>query len=153
MISLYYIHIGLAVDGTSSEEIVICREVGKVVALRKLVNSQSFDFNQTLVSHAGIAHTRWATHGQPTPYNAHPHRSSDKNEFTVVHNGIITNYKEIKTVLINKGYKFESDTDTEIVAKLAHYVYESHKSNNKTNVTFSDLVKNVVKELVSNVTY
>ncbi|RKP25481.1 hypothetical protein SYNPS1DRAFT_22561 [Syncephalis pseudoplumigaleata] len=138
---------GLAVDGASAEEIVVCREVGKVVVLRKLVESQAFDFDQTLVSHAGIAHTRWATHGQPTSYNAHPHRSSEKHEFTVVHNGIITNYKEIKTVLINKGYKFESDTDTEVVAKLAHYVYESHKSNNKANVTFSDLVKNVVKEL------
>jgi glucosamine--fructose-6-phosphate aminotransferase (isomerizing) len=135
----------LAVDGVTEEDIVICREVGKVSALRKLVYSQGFDLDQVFVSHAGIAHTRWATHGQPTTLNAHPQRSDENNEFTVVHNGIITNYKEIKTVLEKKGHRFESETDTEVVAKLVKYVYDENK--NKANLSFSDLVKNVVKEL------
>ena len=90
------------------------------------------------------AHTRWATHGQPSPLNSHPHRSDANNEFTIVHNGIITNYKEIKTLLEKKGFSFETETDTECVAKLTKYIYDSQKEN---NITFTALVKAVAKEL------
>ncbi len=70
----------------------------------------------------GIGHTRWATHGAPTEVNCHPHKSN-LGKFTIVHNGIIENYREIKARLINKGYSFESETDTEIIANLLDEKY------------------------------
>ena len=70
----------------------------------------------------GVGHTRWATHGVPSDTNAHPH-VDDKTNIAVVHNGIIENYRELKKGLIKKGYKFRSDTDTEVIAHLIgqHY--------------------------------
>ena len=73
----------------------------------------------------GIAHTRWATHGVPSEVNAHPHRSSD---VAVVHNGIIENHQELRSELVNLGYMFISETDTEVVAHLVHYYLESSDS-------------------------
>lgn len=119
------------------------KQVGKVAALRKLVDEQQVDFGKPFISQCGMAHTRWATHGQPSQINSHPQRSSEANEFALVHNGIITNYKEIKLLLEKKGYVFESDTDTECVAKLTKYVYDSHNKE----MNFTELVKAVVKEL------
>lgn len=79
--------------------------------------------------------------------NSHPHRSDPNNEFTIVHNGIITNFKEIKTLLEKKGITFETETDTECVAKLTKYIYDTQKDS---NMTFTSLVKAVVKEVVCN---
>lgn len=76
-------------------------------------------------SHLGIAHTRWATHGQPSEANAHPH-SDCKNEIWVVHNGIVENYQELKSFLVEKGHVFRSETDTEV---LAHLIEEESKTH------------------------
>lgn len=93
------------------------RQVGKVQALVDAValNPESFS------GHIGIAHTRWATHGEPAQRNAHPHVSG---KIAVVHNGIVENYAELKQDLIAKGYAFTSQTDTEVVAHLINDIYQ-----------------------------
>lgn len=87
------------------------RRVGKVEVLQDAI------IQHPIQGHIGIAHTRWATHGQPSEYNAHPHVSGF---ISVVHNGIIENYQSLRTMLIDKGYQFSSETDTEVIAHLIH---------------------------------
>lgn len=125
---------------------MIFKQVGKVGALRKHIAESPVDFNKTFISQVGMAHTRWATHGQPSPLNCHPHRSDPTNEFTVVHNGIITNYRELKLVLGKRGFQFETETDTESVAVLCKYLYDSAQGRKPD---FTSLIKSVIKELVS----
>ena len=81
------------------------------------------DAEGRLSGHCGIGHTRWATHGEPSDINSHPHGNAN---VTIVHNGIIENYKKIKEFLEKKGYTFESQTDTETVAKLLDCFYEGN---------------------------
>ncbi len=109
-----------------AEGIEIERSVGKLINLKNQIAEKRF------TAKLGIGHTRWATHGKPSFENAHPHRS---NELTVVHNGIIENYLELKKFLLDKGYTFVSETDTEVVAHLIHDNYEG------------DLLKSVQKTL------
>src|ERR1039457_784623 len=91
------------------------RTVGKVRALEQAL------VELPIQGRAGIAHTRWATHGVPSERNAHPHLS--KNHIAVVHNGIIENYEALRTSLTAAGYEFTSDTDTEVIAHLIHSHY------------------------------
>lgn len=91
------------------------RRVGKVKALDEAVEKQQ------LIGGTGIAHTRWATHGEPSETNAHPHMSGD---IAVVHNGIIENYQELKAELQQRGYQFVSQTDTEVIAHLVHWEFD-----------------------------
>ena len=120
------------------------KEVGKVAGLRKRIAESDIDTTKTFVSQVSIAHTRWATHGPPSIVNCHPLKSDPKAEFTVVHNGIVTNAAALRLVLQKRGYKFESETDTEAVAILAKYIYDSQPD---VRPSFTELVKTVLKEL------
>ncbi len=82
---------------------------------------EAYCSDKNITGCVGIAHTRWATHGEPSSVNAHPHFSSSKN-LAIIHNGIIENYAEIKNKLIEKGVKFRSDTDTEVLVQLIEYI-------------------------------
>ncbi|TRM62218.1 hypothetical protein BD626DRAFT_558083 [Schizophyllum amplum] len=135
---------GLGVDGDKEGEVLFFKEVGKVAGLRKKIAGSNVDVNKTFDSQVSIAHTRWATHGVPSEVNCHPLKSDAKAEFCVVHNGIVTNYNEIRMVLSKRGYKFESETDTETVAILTKYVYDSQPDK---RITFTELIKTVLKEL------
>ncbi|KAJ2946305.1 hypothetical protein O0L34_g12341 [Tuta absoluta] len=135
---------GVAVDAADQKDIAVVKRSGKVAALEELLQERSVELavEECVDSHCGIAHTRWATHGEPSCVNSHPQRSGDDNSFVVIHNGIITNYKEVKTFLEKKGYVFESQTDTEAIAKLVHHIYNQHK-----DYSFQELVEQVILQL------
>lgn len=137
---------GLAVDSDDKASNIIVKVPGKVKLLREEIEKTNVVKDTVFDNHVGIAHTRWATHGQPLALNCHPHRSDPSGEFVVVHNGIITNYRELKTLLVSKGYKFESETDTECIAKLFKHIYDSNAQAGQY-IDFNDLTKQVLYEL------
>jgi len=121
---------GVAVLG-ADKQMNILRRVGKVKALDDALEAKP------LLGGTGIAHTRWATHGEPSETNAHPHRSG---KIAVVHNGIIENYEELRTELQARGYVFQSQTDTEVIAHLVEWEF-------RTSNSLLDAVQKTVKQL------
>nr|XP_019012731.1 glutamine-fructose-6-phosphate transaminase (isomerizing) [Kwoniella pini CBS 10737]OCF51512.1 glutamine-fructose-6-phosphate transaminase (isomerizing) [Kwoniella pini CBS 10737] len=151
---------GIGVDGdTPTSPMILFKTVGKVASLRDKIaeaaatpspaddpqnEPHKVDMNKVFLSQTSMAHTRWATHGVPSNTNCHPHVSNALTEFSLVHTDLFCSDKELKLVLLKRGYTFHTDTDTEAVAVLCKYVWDSqpHKRLN-----FTELIKTVVKEL------
>jgi len=123
---------GMAVLNQSTQTVSRHRELGKVCELDAAITQAP------LSGSIGIAHTRWATHGKPSQNNAHPHMSG--NKLTLVHNGIIENYEELREQLQAKGYQFLSETDSEVVVHLIDEIL-------KTSTSLFDAVKTAIKSL------
>lgn len=109
---------GVAVH--TGKELKVVKTSGKLQALSEKLNE-----GINLTGNLGIGHTRWATHGEPSDVNSHPHQTS-KGDITVVHNGIIENYSELTQWLKSEGYEFKSATDTEVIPNLIHYYYNGN---------------------------
>uniref|UniRef100_A0A8C0BFH6 glutamine--fructose-6-phosphate transaminase (isomerizing) n=1 Tax=Buteo japonicus TaxID=224669 RepID=A0A8C0BFH6_9AVES len=140
---------GVGVDGGNDKDweanackIQLIKQKGKVKALDEEVHKQQdMDLDIEFDVHLGIAHTRWATHGEPSPINSHPQRS-DKNNGKCVCRGPVA--RRVLSLQESKGYDFESETDTESIAKLVKYMYDNRDSD---DISFTTLVERVIQQL------
>ena len=122
--------------GYDSAGVALHSEVGNLNVFKtkgKVADLEAFCADKDISGTVGIAHTRWATHGEPSSLNAHPHYSESKN-LAIIHNGIIENYAEIKNKLKAKGVEFRSDTDTEVMVQLVEYIMLKKKLDLLTSV-------------------
>lgn len=122
-------------------DLIITKDKGRVNNLEKLLENNNFE------SKIGIAHTRWATHGKPCKINSHPHEDNSKT-FSVVHNGIIENYEDIKKFLMDNGYKFLSETDTEVIPNLISYYYQSNDLLTSVSLACKDFIGSYAIEVL-----
>ena len=114
---------GIALEAGNDSPLAFLRRAGQIQTLEDALLSPAN--HMPVASTCGIGHTRWATHGPPTEQNAHPH-ASQNGKFAIVHNGIIENYAELKTMLVAKGYTFRSETDSEVIAHLIEHAYQGN---------------------------
>ena len=122
--------------GYDSAGVALHSEAGNLNVFKtkgKVADLEAFCADKDVSGTVGIAHTRWATHGEPSSLNAHPHYSESKN-LAIIHNGIIENYAEIKNKLKEKGVEFRSDTDTEVMVQLVEYIMLKKKLDLLTSV-------------------
>jgi glucosamine--fructose-6-phosphate aminotransferase (isomerizing) len=110
---------GIALLNGSGSNVTLFKEKGKIENLEKAIGTTK------LTGNLGIGHTRWATHGEPSQINAHPHLACN-GKLALIHNGIIENYKSLKKMLMDKGYEFVSETDTEVIAKLIEFYLDNN---------------------------
>ena len=124
-----------------NSRISIFKDKGRVANLEDLLKGEEVDAS------IGIAHTRWATHGKPSQINSHPH-FDNSHKISVVHNGIIENYADLKKFLMDNGYKFLSETDTEVIPNLINYYYKSNDWLTAVSLTCKDLKGSFAIEVI-----